>query len=186
MLASNSGIPRNNNDSSLGFYFPDSDAPAAVVQRHGNAFLVTTIEVQKLLAIARNKRYAVSMSAATANKAMFWHRSLGCLSWLSLRRLRGRSQNTFTDAEFNAARAIPCDGCLKGRMTKPRVYKQSHSIFEKPGRPFQHFQDDIMVNRSTTSRKGFKYVLILVCVLTRVVYGYGMKRKSDTLLRFKR
>ena len=43
-----------------------------------------------------------------------------------------------------------------------------------------------MVNRSTASREGFKYVLVLVCVYTRIVYGYGMERKSEALSRFKR
>ena len=86
----------------------------------------------------------------------------------------------------DTARVIPCDGCLKGRMTKPKVFKQSRSGSDKPTRPFQHVQADIMVNRSTTSREGFKYVLVLVCVYTRIVYGYGMERKSEALSRFKR
>ena len=43
-----------------------------------------------------------------------------------------------------------------------------------------------MVNWATTSRESFKYVLVLVCVLTRIVYRYGMKRKSDALSCFQR
>ena len=70
-------------------------------------------------------------------------------------------------------------------MTKPKVFKQSRSDSDKPTQPFQHVQVDIMVNRSTTSRKGFKYVLVLVCVYTHIVYGYGMERKSEALSRFK-
>ena len=43
-----------------------------------------------------------------------------------------------------------------------------------------------MANQSTTRREGFKYVLVLVCIYTRIVYGYGMERKSEALSRFKR
>jgi hypothetical protein len=176
-----------NNSATWGFYVPGNDSPIARAERHGNTFLISTHEVRKLLSTAR--RSALALSATTSNKAMFWHRALGCLSWQSLRRLRNAdrsSQVKFTDAEFNAARAVPCNGCLKGRMTKPKVFRQSRSDSDKPTRPFQHVQADIMVNRSTTSREGFKYVLVLVCVCTRVVYGYGMKRKSDALSCFKR
>ena len=176
-----------NNSNTWGFYVPGNDSPVARAERHGNTFLISTHEVRKLLSAAR--RSALALSATTSNKAMFWHRALGCLSWQSLRRLRNAdrsSQVKFTDAEFNAARVIPCDGCLKGRMTKPKVFKQSRSGSDKPTRPFQHVQADIMVNRSTTSREGFKYVLVLVCIYTRIVYGYGMERKSEALSRFKR
>ena len=126
------------------------------------------------------------MSDAAVNKAMYWHRALGFLSWQSLRRLKGQSKITFTEAEFNAARAIPCNGCLKGCMTKPRVHTSAQNTFGKPTRPFQQVQANIMVNRSTTSRKGFKYVLVLVCVLTRNIYSFGMTRKSDALSCFQR
>ena len=176
-----------NNSNTWGFYVPGNDSPVARAERHGNTFLISTHEVRKLLSTAR--RSALALSATTSNKAMFWHRALGCLSWQSLRRLRNAdrsSQVKFTDAEFNAARVIPCDGCLKGRMTKPKVFRQSRSGSDKPTRPFQHVQADIMVNRSTTSREGFKYVLVLVCIYTRIVYGYGMERKSEALSRFKR
>ena len=42
------------------------------------------------------------------------------------------------------------------------------------------------MSRLTTSREGFKYVLVLVCVLKRIIYGYGMKQKSDALSCFQR
>jgi hypothetical protein len=38
-------------------------------------------------------------------------------------------------------------------MTKPRVHTSSRNTFEKPTRPFQQVQADIMVNWSTTSWK---------------------------------
>jgi hypothetical protein len=68
----------SNGNSKWGFYLSESDSPFALAQRHGNTFLIATDEVKKLLAAARHS--VLAMSATTSNKAMFWHRALGCLS----------------------------------------------------------------------------------------------------------
>ena len=129
------------------------DTSIAVAQRHGNTFLSTTRKVRKLLAAARGSVRA--MSASMPNTVMFWHRSLGDLSWQSLRRLWNAvgSGITFTDSELNAACVVPCHGCLKHRMTKPRVYTQCRPLSVKPRNQFQHVQTDIMVNRDNEWRK---------------------------------
>ena len=52
-----------------------------------------------------------------------------------LHRLRNADRSClikFTDAEFNAAQIVSCDGRLKRRMTKAKVFKQSCSGSVKP------------------------------------------------------
>lgn len=136
---------------------------------HGNTFPIASCKVQKLLAAACGRAHA--MSASTSNSANLWYCSLGCLAWQSSRRLWNAAGSgiKFMNAEFNAACVVPFDGCVKGKMNKPRSYEQFRGMCDKPSRPFQHIQADIMANRGKMSERVSNSSLFWFACTRRIV-----------------
>ena len=114
---------------------------------------------------------------AHRNRCMIWHARLGHLNLKRLKRMRDssrRPETKFSDAEFNDVRHDWCPSCDAWLAKKHPIYSKLWNATAPVVNILDQVQMDIIYNRATPDRHGYKYALILVDVASRLFFVYGL------------